>query len=186
MLLLHLGLWECIDPEGGEVHESRSAVYRSDMWSVDQEGSQSIEPEACTVYESWQSWVVRTRIPGHKISHYEKLLKYLWNSLMIPLMFINFLWQQTRPSVKRLQFFLLLLLLQLLLLPVIWSKSLWTRTEGFSFCSFSSFFFKISLFCAMMCNHVYILYYILCLRLLVCTLACNVNANGCVTLAYKK
>ncbi len=30
---------------------------------------QSIEPEACVVYESRQSWVVQKRIPGHKISH---------------------------------------------------------------------------------------------------------------------
>ncbi len=39
MQLLQLRFWECIDPEGGEVHESRSTVYRSDMWSIDQNGS---------------------------------------------------------------------------------------------------------------------------------------------------
>ncbi len=34
-----------------------------------QKVAQSTEPEACAVYESGRSWVVRTRIPGNKTSH---------------------------------------------------------------------------------------------------------------------
>ncbi len=48
----------CIDPEGGEVHESRSTVYRSDMWSLDQKG-------VTTVLLQFSGWNTNNPAPTH-------------------------------------------------------------------------------------------------------------------------